>query len=327
MRQSPTVTDRNHQPSPASQPTPEATPAPASTDTRGGALVVGTYVLWGLFPLYFKLLTAAGALEIIGYRIVFTAVTCLVLVTLTRGWHRLADAARQPRQLLTFVAAGVLITANWTTYVYGVNTGRTADAALGYFINPLVTVALAALVLGERLRRAQAAAIALATAAVIVLVLWQGYLPWISLALAASFGLYGLVKHEARADALTGLTLESLAVTPLGAAYLIWQACQGGSVLQGPDASAGLAALLVVAGPVTAVPLLLFAAGARRVPLTLVGLAQFVSPIMQFLLAWGVFGEEISAGRWIAMILVWVAVAVFCADLAWQLHRRPRLRR
>lgn len=317
----PAAAPSSHPAASSSQPTPQA------ADARGMALVLGTYLLWGAFPLYFRLLDAAGALEIIGYRIVLTALTCLVLVALTRGWRRLADAARQPRQLLTFVVAGLLITANWTTYVYGVNTARTADAALGYFINPLVTVALAAAVLGERLRRAQGVAIALAAGAVAVLVIWQGYLPWISLALAATFGLYGLVKHEARADALTGLTLESLAVTPLGAGYLIWHASQGGSVLQGADASAGLAALLVLAGPVTAVPLLLFAAGARRVPLTLVGLAQFISPIMQFLLAWAVLGEEISTGRWIAMVLVWVAVAIFCADLAWQLRHRPRLRR
>lgn len=324
----PVSPDAPQQPGPTPVPAAASATAPSTsaTDTRGAALVLGTYLLWGAFPLYFRLLAAAGALEIIGYRIVFTAATCLVLVTLTRGWRRLADAARQPAQLLTFIVSGLLITANWTTYVYGVNTGRTADAALGYFINPLVTVALAALVLGERLRRAQGVAIGLATTAVIVLVVWQGYLPWISLALAATFGLYGLVKHQARADALTGLTLESLAVTPLGAGYLLWQAAGGGSVLQGPDASAGLATLLVLAGPVTAVPLLLFAAGARRVPLTLVGLAQFVSPIMQFLLAWAVFGEEISTGRWIAMVLVWVAVTVFCTDLAWQIRRRPRLR-
>lgn len=173
---------------------------------------------------------------------------------------------------------------------------------------------------------ARGVAIGLAGLAVVVMVVMQGTLPWISLALALTFELYGLVKHEATADALTGLTAESLVVTPLGLGYLAWLAATGGSVLQGAEGSAGLAVLLVAAGPVTAVPLLLFASGARDVPLTTVGLVQFVSPIIQFLMAWAVFHEEISAGRWTAMVLVWVAVLVFCADLVLQARRRPRVR-
>ncbi|MDU6151361.1 MAG: EamA family transporter RarD [Actinomyces urogenitalis] len=301
-------------------------PTDPAARQRATLLVLATYLIWGAFPLYFKLLAAAGALEVIGYRIVFTAATCLVLVSVTRSWPKVAAVLRSPRQLGTFIASGLLITLNWLTYVYGVNSGHAADAALGYFINPLVTVALAAAVLGERLRRYQGVAIGLAGLAVVVMVVMQGTLPWISLALALTFGLYGLVKHEATADALTGLTVESLVVTPLGLGYLVWLAETGGSVLQGAEGSAGLAVLLVAAGPVTAVPLLLFASGARDVPLTTVGLVQFVSPIIQFLMAWAVFHEEISAGRWTAMVLVWVAVLVFCADLVLQARRRPRVR-
>ncbi|MGK2349302.1 EamA family transporter RarD [Actinomyces sp. W5033] len=297
-------------------------PSPTSPSTasqqRGTALVLGTYALWGLFPLYFRLLDAAGALEILSYRITFTALTCLLLVTVTRAWARVRAVLAAPRQLLALAAAGVLITLNWLTYVYGVNTGRTADAALGYFINPLVTVALAALVLRERLRRAQKVAIVLAVVSVAVTA--QGSLPWISLALAATFGLYGLVKNQVRVDALTGLTLETCLVLPLGLGHLTHLALTGTSTLQGPEGSAGLAALLVLAGPVTAAPLLLFAAGARRVPLSTVGIVQFFSPLMQFLLAWLVLGETISPARWAAMSLIVVATVIFSVDLATQMR-------
>ncbi|MCL3778702.1 MULTISPECIES: EamA family transporter RarD [unclassified Actinomyces] len=303
-----------------------SSPSPLrGTEQRGTALVLGTYVLWGLFPLYFRLLAAADAVEIIGYRITFTALTCLSLVALTRGWGRVRAVLADPGQVLVLAVSGLLITLNWLTYVYGVNTGRAADAALGYFINPLVTVALAALVLGERLRRAQGVAIVLAVVAVVVTT--RGQVPWISLALAVTFGLYGLVKNQARTDPLTGLTLESCLVLPLGAGYLAHLAATGASTLQGPQGSAVLAVLLVLAGPVTALPLLLFAAGARRVPLSTVGLVQYVSPIMQFLLAWLVLGEEISPSRWVSMVLIWVATAVFSVDLVVQMRSLPGGRR
>ena len=205
---------------------------------------------------------------------------------------------------------------------------RTADAALGYFINPLVTVALASLVLHERLRPAHRVSIALASAGVALLVVLQGALPWISLALAFSFALYGLVKKQLGpdVDALTGLTVESAVVTPIALAYLGHLAWQGQSAWQAPDQGWWILALLVVAGPVTAVPLLLFAAGTRRVPLSVVGMGQYIAPTIQFLLAWGAFHERIPTARWAAMILVWAAVAVFIGDAVRQLLRRPRPR-
>lgn len=286
-------------------------------------MVLGCYLLWGFFPLYFKLLDAAGAIEIIGHRITWTLATCLVLVGALHRWQRLRTALLQPRLVGSLCLSGALVTVNWSVYVYGVNTGRTADAALGYFINPLVTVALAALVLRERLRPAQWAAIALASSAVLVLVVAQGSLPWISLALAFSFGFYALVKKRVagQVDALTGLTLESGAVLPLALGYLGWLAATGASAAQGQQAGPALLLLLIGAGPVTAVPLLLFAAGTRRVPLTVVGLSQYIAPIIQFLLAWAVFGEEISTWRWVSMVLVWSAVAVFAADVLRQAAR------
>lgn len=312
-----------------STPAPTKRPSPSSSTTAPGlAMVLGCYLLWGFFPLYFRLLAAAGSVEIIGHRIVWTLATCLVLIAASRRWRALAGVLRTPRLLAPLAACGLLVSLNWLVYVYGVGTERTADAALGYFINPLVTVALAALVLGERLRRAQMMCIALATAGVAVLVVAQGSLPWISLTLALTFGLYGLVKKRvgAQVDALTGLCAETLTVAPLALGYLGWLAWQGASAMQGPQASPLLGALLVVAGPVTAVPLLLFAAGARRVALSVVGISQYLGPTIQFILAWAVFHEDIPPARWAAMVLVWAAVILFILDAARQLARRPRLR-
>ena len=301
---------------------PTRSPAPATT---GLAMVLGCYVLWGMFPLYLHQLAAANSLEIIGHRILWTLATCLIAVALMRRWGRLRAALTTPRLLRSLVVSGIIVTLNWLIYVYGVNSGRTADAALGYFINPLVTVALAALFLGERLRRIQLAALGLASLGVLVLVVAQGTLPWVSLGLAGTFGLYGLAKKRsgAHVDALTGLTVESLAVAPLAVAYLGCLAAQGQTVFQGPQGSPGIGLLLLTAGPVTAVPLLLFAAGARRVALTTIGMVQYLGPILQFLLAWLVFHEEITTARWAAMVLVWAAVAVFIVDLVRQVSRRP----
>ena len=297
-------------------------------DGTGMALVVGCYCLWGFFPLYFHLLSAAGSVEIIGHRILWTLVSCLTLIALRHRWAQLVHVVRSPRLLGMLAVCGLLVSVNWLVYVYGVNSARTADAALGYFINPLVTVALASLVLHERLRPAHRVSIAFAGAGVALLVVLQGSLPWISLALAFSFALYGLVKKQLGpdVDALTGLTVESAVVTPAALAYLGHLAWQGQSAWQAPDQGWWILALLVVAGPVTAVPLLLFAAGTRRVPLSVVGMGQYIAPTIQFLLAWGAFHERIPPARWAAMVLVWAAVAVFIGDAVRQLLRRPRPR-
>ena len=313
---------------PPALPEAAATSASGTLDSTGMALVIGCYTLWGIFPLYFHLLSAAGSVEIIGHRIVWTLGTCLALIAARRRWASLARVCHTPRLLGALVVSGLLVSVNWLVYVYGVNTARTADAALGYFINPLVTVALASLVLRERLRPVHRVSIALASTAVVLLVVLQGSLPWISLALAFSFALYGLVKKRIgpEVDALTGLTVESAVVTPIALVYLSHLAWQGQSAWQAPGQGWQIMALLGVAGPVTAVPLLLFAAGTRRVPLSVVGMGQYIAPTIQFLLAWVVFHEQIPTARWAAMVLVWAAVAVFIGDAVHQLIRRPRLR-
>ena len=329
MTSSPTAPSSDPEPTSApGAPAAVREPASAGLDGAGMALVIGCYTLWGVFPLSFHLLSAAGSVEIIGHRIVWTLGTCLALIAARRRWASLARVCHTPRLLGALVVSGLLVSVNWLVYVYGVNTARTADAALGYFINPLVTVALASLVLRERLRPVHRVSIALASTAVVLLVVLQGSLPWISLALAFSFALYGLIKKRIgpEVDALTGLTVESAVVTPIALAYLSHLAWQGQSAWQAPGQGWQIMALLGVAGPVTAVPLLLFAAGTRRVPLSVVGMGQYIAPTIQFLLAWVVFHEQIPTARWAAMVLVWAAVAVFIGDAVHQLIRRPRLR-
>ena len=329
MSSSPTAPSSDPEPTSApGAPAAVREPASAGLDGAGMALVIGCYTLWGVFPLYFHLLSAAGSVEIIGHRIMWTLGTCLALIAARRRWASLARVCHTPRLLGALVVSGLLVSVNWLVYVYGVNTARTADAALGYFINPLVTVALASLVLRERLRPVHRVSIALASTAVVLLVVLQGSLPWISLALAFSFALYGLIKKRIgpEVDALTGLTVESAVVTPIALAYLSHLAWQGQSAWQAPGQGWQIMALLGVAGPVTAVPLLLFAAGTRRVPLSVVGMGQYIAPTIQFLLAWVVFHEQIPTARWAAMVLVWAAVAVFIGDAVHQLIRRPRLR-
>lgn len=329
MSSSPTAPSSDPEPTSApGAPAAVREPASAGLDGAGMALVIGCYTLWGVFPLYFHLLSPAGSVEIIGHRIVWTLGTCLALIAARRRWASLARVCHTPRLLGALVVSGLLVSVNWLVYVYGVNTARTADAALGYFINPLVTVALASLVLRERLRPVHRVSIALASTAVVLLVVLQGSLPWISLALAFSFALYGLIKKRIgpEVDALTGLTVESAVVTPIALAYLSHLAWQGQSAWQAPGQGWQIMALLGVAGPVTAVPLLLFAAGTRRVPLSVVGMGQYIAPTIQFLLAWVVFHEQIPTARWAAMVLVWAAVAVFIGDAVHQLIRRPRLR-
>lgn len=289
------------------------TPGPA-LNRNGLVLGVGAYLLWGFLPLYFQLLAPTAPVEIIAHRVVWSLVLCLVVLALTRSLGTLRTVVRSPRTVVTLAGAGVLLTINWLVYVHGVLSGQTVDAALGYYINPLVTVVIAVIVLGERLRRAQWAALVLGAASVLVIGIGVGRLPWIALVLAATFGLYGLVKNRTgrTVGALTGLTVETAAVTPLALGYLGWLTAQGVSSL-GTEGT-GHTAALVGLGVVTAVPLLLFAGAARRLPLSVVGLLQYLAPTLQFLIAVLVFHEEMPAARWWGFVLVWLALAVLTVD-------------
>lgn len=280
-------------------------------DGRGIAAAVAGYSFWGLFPAFWALMAPAGAVEVLAHRIAWMAVVMVVVITLLRGWRQIA--VMTARNWAMTSAAGLLIAVNWGVYIYAVLAGHVVEAALGYFMSPLVNVLLGVLVLRERLRPVQWAAVVLAVVAVVVIAVENGSPPWIALTLACSFGVYGLIKRTVPLAALPGLTAESLALAPIAAAAVVWFEVTG----TGTFLSQGLghAALLVVGGPVTAVPLMLYAIAARRVPLSVLGVLMYINPILQFL--WGVLvlGEAMPASRWIGFVLVWLALAVFTVDL------------
>lgn len=297
-----------------------ARPLPAPSDMtppvaerRGLWLGFLAYCLWGLFPLYFQLLVRSDAFEIVSYRIVFSLLFCLIAIALTRHWHPLGRVLRQRRWVLMLGVAGLLVSVNWTLYVWGVNNGHAIDASLGYFINPLVNAVFGVLVLDERMRRGQWLAFGIGALAVVVLIVGYGQVPWVALGLALTFGVYGLTKKRlgTAVPPLPGLAVETAAATPFALAYLLWLASAGlGTVPLG----SGYSLLVMLAGPVTAVPLLLFAAAAARIPLSTLGILQYVAPIGQFLIGWLVIGEQMPLERWIGFGIIWVALIIFVMD-------------
>ena len=241
------------------------------------------YMAWGMFPLYFRQVAAVPALEVVVHRTVWSLLFVLLVLLVRRRWAWLGQVVRQPRVLGAFALSALLLSSNWLIYVWAVQNQHVLDASLGYFILPLVNVALAYAFLGERPRRGQWMAVALAGLGVLWLTVQSGRLPWIALLLALTFGFYGLLRKVAVLGALEGLTLETMMLAPIALAYLAFGVWQGHSVLLQSDTSTIV--WLVVAGPLTAVPLLLFAAGARRIPMTTLGILQYVSPSLVFLLS------------------------------------------
>lgn len=283
-------------------------------DSRSGIwYAVAAYLSWGLFPLYWTLLEPAGSMEILGHRIVWSLVFVSAIVAVRRQWAAVRSAVRTRRTALILVAAALLISVNWGTFIYGVTSDQVVETSLGYFINPLVSVALGVLVLGERLRRIQWVAVGVAAVAVAVLTVDNGRPPYIALVLALTFGCYGLLKKIAPVGATEGLVIESavLAIPAVGLLVLLHTT---GEAAFG-EVSVTHAVLMVAAGVVTAVPLMFFAAAARRVPLTTMGLVQYLTPIMQFVLGVLVFAEPMPASRLAGFVLVWLALALFTADL------------
>lgn len=294
------------------------------TDRWGLPLGVGVYLLWGIFPLYFPLLQPAESVEIIAHRLLWSLVFCAVLITVTRRWPTVRGVLARPKLAGTLVVAGALVTVNWLVYVYGVLTDHVLDASLGYFINPLVTVLLAVLVLRERLRPLQWVAVGIAGCAVAVITVGLGRVPWIALTLAVTFGLYGLVKKTVgpRVDAATGLVVETGALTPLALGYLLWLEATGAGTFG--HAGVPQTLLLAASGVITAVPLLMFGAATRRLPLSVVGMLQYITPTMQFLLGVLVFHEQMSAPRWWGFAGVWIALVLLSVDALRTMSRHPR---
>jgi len=287
---------------------------------RGLAYGVGAYAIWGVLPLFFLLLRPATAVEIVAWRIVLSLVFCALLLTVTRGWPALIRILKDRRTVLIMGGAGTLILVNWLVYVYATVSNHLVEAALGYFTNPIVTVLLGVFVLRERLRPLQWAAIGISAVAVLVLAINYGQFPFIALALAFSFGLYGLIKKQVggRVDAVSGLSIETawLAV-PASAALLV---LAGAGTLTIGTVSTGQTVAMLFAGAVTAIPLLLFAAAARRLPLSYLGLTQYLTPILQFVIGVFLLREEMPPVRWLGFGLVWVALIL----LSWDMLRAGR---
>jgi chloramphenicol-sensitive protein RarD len=291
----------------------------AKASTRAGtAAAVAAFLLWGLFPLYWKRLAAVPALEVVAHRTAWGLVAMAVWVTLSGRWADARATASRPRTVARLAGSAVLIGLNWLLYIWAVVHDHVVEASLGYFVNPLVNVLLGVLVLRERLSRAQWIAVALATAGVAILTLAHGRLPWIALALAVSFGLYGLARKTVGADAVVGLLWETGLLAPVAAGYLVVLHFQGTGAFGRADP--GTSAFLALGGAVTAVPLVLFAYGARALPLSTLGFLQYLSPSLQFLLAVLVFREPFTAAHAATFACIWAALAL----LTWDLRRRLR---
>ena len=283
---------------------------------------MGAYLLWGLFPLYWPLLAPSNALEVLAHRILWSLVVVVVLLGLTRRTAQVRAIAGDRRRLVQLALAAVFVAVNWGTYIYGVSSGQVVETSLGYFVNPIVTVLLGVVVLGERLRPAQWTALGAAFVAVVVLTVENGSPPWIALVLAFSFGFYGLLKKTAGTGAIEGLAVETAVLLPVAAAYVTVLGVSGAGTFgsEGP----GHAGLLALSGLVTAVPLLLFGAAASRVPLTTLGVLQYLAPTMQFLLGVTLFDEPLPLVKLLGFVLVWLGVVLFTADLV--RHHRRQLR-
>lgn len=274
------------------------------------------YIAWGLFPLYFQLFKAVSPVEIIAHRTLWSLVFLAGVLVWRRQLAWLRPLLRQPRVLGVFALSALLLAGNWLVYVWAVTNGQVLESSLGYFMLPLVSVALGTVFLHERPRPGQWLAVAIAAAGVAWLTWQTGHLPWAALALALTFGFYGLLRKTAPLGALEGLSLETALLLPLALAYLAWTGKTGHAAWT--HAGPGLLASLLAVGPNTAVPLLLFAAGARRIPLATLGLLQYISPMLQFVLGVWLLGETASPARLVGFGLIWAALLCYTAEGLWQ---------
>ena len=296
--------------------TDQAERAAVRTGTVAG---FSAYALWGIFPLVFRLLDDVSAVEILFHRIAWSLAVVLIVLAVQRRFAELRALVRNRRSLRVLALAAVFISANWLTYIWAVNSGHVVEASLGYFINPLVTIAMGVLLLKERLRPAQWAAVGIGFAAVLVLTIGYGRPPWISLCLAFSFATYGLVKKKVNLSGLESLAAETAIQFLPALAYLLWLSGQGDATFGGEGA--GHAALLAATGVVTAAPLVCFGAAAIRVPLSTLGLLQYLAPVLQFLLGVLYFREAMPAERWAGFALVWAALSLLTWDALRTSHR------
>ena len=298
-----------------------AAPADAAIDRRGLLAAATAFTIWGVFPAYWHLLKAVPSMQIMAHRVVWSAVLVVGWLLWRQGWDWWRTIAARPRMLAALALSGAVIAFNWGLYIWAVNAGHVVETSLGYFINPLVTVALGVVVLRERLRRPQWIAVACAAAGVAWLTWSAGSPPWIALGLAGSFALYGLVRKLVPVDAVAGLGVESLFMFLPALAYVLWaEAGHGGGFIGGW--SLGTQLLLVFSGVVSAVPLVAFAYGVRRIPLSVVGLLQYIGPTLQLLLGVWFFREPFTAVHALGFGAIWLGLAIFAGEGLWRGRRR-----
>jgi chloramphenicol-sensitive protein RarD len=290
---------------------------------RGFLFGLASYLFWGLVPLYWKLISSSGAVELLAHRIIWSLVTIAGLVLVRRRFGQVRALLADPRSRWPLIAGSVLITINWGGYIWSVNNDRIIEASLGYFITPLFTVLLGVILLKERLRVVQWIAVAIAFIAVTGMTIENGRPPWVALVLTFSFGFYGLAKKKANAGAIEGMAIESATVAPLALVAILVLGLQGGSTVT--DHGTGYFILVLLTGPLTAIPLLLFGAAATRISMTTLGLLNYLTPVIQFLLGTVVFHEHMSPMRWAGFALVWLALAIFTTDSLTHHHRTSRL--
>lgn len=279
--------------------------------TSGLILGVVAYLLWGAFPLYFALLESVSPMEVVTHRVIWSLVFLAIVLTIAREWSSIKRATN-PRSLRQLALAAIFLSVNWLVYVYAINVDQVVQASLGYFINPLISVGLGVIVLKERMRNGQWAAVGIAVVAVLILTISYGEIPWIALILGFSFGFYGLLKKQAGVAALPSLTIETMVLALPALIFLLTTEFTGNAafVIDGW----WISILLIMLGPVTALPLLAFGGAANRIPLSTLGVIQYITPILQFILGVFVFKEAMTAGLWFGFVLVWIALVIFTLD-------------
>ncbi len=287
---------------------------------RGVVYGVTAYAMWGVLPIYWKVLHSVPAIQILAHRMVWSLLFCLLLLTMTRNWGWLSAALRDRRTVFTFLGAAALLSVNWFTYIWAINAGFIVETSLGYFINPLVSVLIGVIVLHERLRSWQWTAIGLAFGGVLYLTVAYGALPWIALTLAFTFAFYGLLKKQVRVGAVESMAAETAIMSVPALLFLLWLASQGRGALG--HGSVAVSLLLVGSGAATAIPLIFFAAAAHRIPLSLVGILQYLAPTLQFLIGVFIYHEAFGRTRLIGFSIIWAALLIYTVE---GLHQRRRL--
>jgi chloramphenicol-sensitive protein RarD len=290
-----------------------------SVHSTGVLLGVTGYLLWGMFPLYFVLLDTVAPLEVVAHRIIWSLIVVIFILLIGKQWRAFTGAFTR-RNVIILGSAAIFLSLNWLVYVYAVDSNQVVQASLGYFINPLISVAMGVIILKENLRKTQWVAVGIALVAVVVLTIASGSVPWIALTLGISFGTYGLLKKYANLPSLQSLGIETVVLLPLALIILGISVANGSEsfVLDGPS----ITFLLIMLGPITAIPLLAFGGASTRIPLSTLGVLQYITPVLQFLLGVFIFQEAMSTGSWIGFTLVWISLVIFTVDM----YRNSRTR-